>query len=295
MKALALDTSVSCIQIAAKNGDNLASLVLDIGMRQSEKLLPAIEYVMKQADLSPADLDYTVLCEGPGSFTGLRLGFAALKAIELYGGRSAGDENCSQDQNAAGEQNFLQDQNAAASRIPLYAINTLDFLAQPFLDLGGVVLPIIDAHKEKFYAKAFFNGKEILPCDDWDLRVLEEKVLAALGGNCSQDQSTAASGDSSQAKDAARDGNCSQDLNAGGGSIFVCGLEANVFAEACKENGLFKGMKIVAPKSRVLNMESLFALAEEKIARKEPPLADYDGPQYFRASEAEQNNARQQN
>ena len=261
MKALALDTSVSCIQIAAKNGDNLASLVLDIGMRQSEKLLPAIEYVMKQADLSPADLDYTVLCEGPGSFTGLRLGFAALKAIELYGGRSAGDENCSQDQNAAGEQNFLQDQNAAASRIPLYAINTLDFLAQPFLDLGGVVLPIIDAHKEKFYAKAFYNAKEIIACDDWDLRALEEKIQEA-----------------------------SQGLNAGGGSnkILVCGLEAQTFIASCKENGLLKEKILVAPKGRVANIESLFILAEEKIARKEPPLADYDGPQYYRASEAEQ-------
>lgn len=253
MKALALDTSISCIQVAAKNGDNLASLVLDIGMRQSEKLLPSIEYVLAQADLTPGELDYTVLAQGPGSFTGLRLGFAALKAIELN------------------------------SRIPLYGINSLDFLAQPYLDFDGIVLPVIDAHKEKFYAKAFFGGKEIIPCDDWDLRALEEKLLAfapaqdcAAGENASQGQKAGASGECLKAQDCAA-----------AGRILVCGLEASVFAEACQENNLLKGKKIIAPKSRAANIESLFVLAEEKIAKGQPPLADYDGPQYYRASEAE--------
>lgn len=273
MKALALDTAISCITIAAKNDDNLASLVLDIGMRQSEKLLPAIDYVLSQADLKPGELDYTVLCEGPGSFTGLRLGFAALKAIELFGGRVAADKDCVLDQKAGENEPPSQNLNAGGrSKIPLYAINSLDAYAQPYLDLDGIVLPVIDAHKEKFYAKAFLNGKEILPCDDWDLRVLEEKIL--------------------QGQNARADEKALQDLNASGGAIFVCGLEAKAFADACKENGLFKGKKIVAPKSRALCLESLFVLAEEKIAAGTPPLADYDGPQYYRASEAEQ---RQQN
>jgi len=249
MKALALDTAISCIQIAAKNDDYLASLTLDIGMRQSEKLLPAIDYVLKQADLTPGDLDYTVLTQGPGSFTGLRLGFAALKAIELFGGTKAADENSSQAQKAAGR-----------SKIPLYGINSLDAYAWPFMDFDGIVLPIIDAHKDKFYAKAFLNGTEILPCDDWDLRVLEEKLL--------QDQKLAAKE-----------------------TILVCGLEAKTFVDACKENGLFKGKKIIAQRGRAISLESLFALAEEKISKGLSPLADYDGPQYFRASEAELNAA----
>ena len=270
MKALALDTSISCIQIAAKNDDKLASLVLDIGMRQSEKLLPAIDYVLKQAELAPAELDYTALCQGPGSFTGLRLGFAALKAIELFGGTAGAngellqaqdtplsDQEASQDQEAQKNENFLKDQNAGRSRIPLYGINSLDFLAQPFMELPAIVLPIIDAHKDKFYAKAFFNGKEIVPCDDWELGALEEKIEGFAGSD----------------------------------TILVCGLEAQVFADACKQNGLFKDKKIVASKGRSANIESLFILAEEKIARNEPPLADYDGPQYYRASEAEQKSA----
>lgn len=236
MKALALDTAISCIQVAAKNDDNIASLVLDIGMKQSEKLLPAIDYVLKQAGLAASDLDCAVLCEGPGSFTGLRLGFAALKAIELFGGRK---------------------ENGDSSRIPLYAINTLDAYAWPYLDFDGIILPVIDAHKDKFYAKAFLNKKEILSCDDWDLRVLEEKL--------------------------------SQAPKAAAGKILVCGLEAKTFIDACKENGLFSKNELVAARGRSINLDSLFALAQEKISSGQPPLADYDGPQYFRASEAEQN------
>ncbi len=266
MKALALDTAISCIQIAAKNDDYLASLTLDIGMRQSEKLLPAIDYVLKQADLTPGDLDYTVLTQGPGSFTGLRLGFAALKAIELFGGKKAADENSSQAQKAGANENSFQDQKAGGrSKIPLYGINSLDAYAWPFMDFDGIVLPIIDAHKDKFYAKAFLNGSEILPCDDWDLRALEEKVLAA-SESLSQDQKLAA-------KD----------------TILVCGLEAKAFVDACKENDLFKGKKIIAQRGRAISLESLFALAEEKISKGLSPLADYDGPQYYRASEAERN------
>ena len=246
MKALALDTSISCIQIAAKNDDNLASLVLDIGMRQREKLLPAIDYILKQVELELKDLDYTVLAEGPGSFTGLRLGFAALKAIELFGGLKGG------------------------VGIPLYAINSLDAQAWPYLDFDGIVLPIIDAHKEKFYAKAFFNGREIIPCDDWDLRVLEEKIQEALDGLCA-------------------DENLSDAQKAAADKILVCGLEAKTFAASCKESQAFVDKKITVSRGRLVSVESLFALAEEKISKGLSPLADYDGPQYFRASEAELN------
>lgn len=265
MKALALDTAISCIQIAAKNDGYLASLTLDIGMRQSEKLLPAIDYVLKQAGLTPGELDYTVLAQGPGSFTGLRLGFAALKAIELFGGLKDGADR----ELALQGSNAEQDEKAANSRIPLYGINSLDAYAWPFMDFDGIVLPVIDAHKEKFYAKAFLNGMEILPCDDWDLRALEEKLLAAANDNLLQGQKLAA-------KD----------------TILVCGLEAKTFTDACNENGLFKGKKIIRQRGRSISLESLFALAEEKISKGLSPLADYDGPQYFRASEAEQ---RQQN
>ncbi len=231
MKALALDTAVTCITIAAKNDDNTASLTLDIGMRQSEKLLPAIDYILSQVELSPRDLDYSVLTSGPGSFTGLRLGFAALKAIELSG------------------------------NTPLYGINTLDYYAAPFTGFEGTVVSVIDAHKDKFYAKAFYNGKEIIQCDDWETAVFEDSVRTALAE--------------------IRPGEKNK--------ILVCGLDAKIFMETCAAEKLFSSFNLFSPVQRVINFESLFALAEEKIAREEPPLKDYDGPEYFRGSEAELN------
>ena len=48
MKALAIDSAVSKMTIAAKNDDKFVTLTLDIGMRQSEKILPAIDYVLKE-------------------------------------------------------------------------------------------------------------------------------------------------------------------------------------------------------------------------------------------------------
>ena len=147
---------------------------------------------------------------------------------------------------------------------PFNEVDNLILAQASYVDFDGIVLPIIDAHKDKFYAKAFLNGSEILTCDDWDLRALEEKVLAA-SESLSQDQKLAAKE-----------------------TILVCGLEAKAFVDACKENDLFKENKIIAQRGRAISLESLFALAEEKISKGLSPLADYDGPQYYRASEAEQ-------
>ena len=83
MKALAIDSASGCMTVSAKNDDITTSLSLDIGPKQSQELLPAIDFVLKKVDLKPEELDYTVLCKGPGTFTGLRLAFAALKSIEL--------------------------------------------------------------------------------------------------------------------------------------------------------------------------------------------------------------------
>lgn len=240
MNALALDTSISKITVAAKKGENLVSLTLDLGMRQSEKLLPAIDYVLSQAEIAPSELDYTALCSGPGSFTGLRLGFAALKAIE------------------------------AAHGIPIYAVNSLDYYAAPFMDFGGAILSVIDARKDKFFAKTFFSGKEIISCDDFELSDLAQKLEEFFQEKNSQEKES--TGKESDAE------------------IFVAG-EAEIFVEACARRNFLQEKKLLWAKGGTANLKSLFDLAEEKIARNEPPILEYEGPQYFRASEAEMKTA----
>ncbi len=139
MKALAIDSSASCITIAAKNENNTVTLTLDIGMRQSEKILPAIDTVLKEAELTPSELDYTALAKGPGTFTGLRLAFAALKAIEL------------------------------SHAVPVYGVGTLELYAYPYRALPHKVISVIDAKKEQFFA-AVYDGKDVLfEAQDTDL------------------------------------------------------------------------------------------------------------------------------
>ncbi len=153
MKALAIDSSVNCISFAACNGDKHVTISLDIGMRQSEKLLTSIQYVLSQAELEPSELNFTVLCEGPGSFTGLRLGYAALKALEL------------------------------AHNIPVFAIPTLQAIAHPYSSWKGAVLAIIDAKKSRFYASVYRSGEmTVEPIDASPEEILtlfdnEESVL----------------------------------------------------------------------------------------------------------------------
>ncbi len=153
MKALAIDSSTNCISFAARNDDKYATVSLDIGMRQSEKLLITIQYVLSQVELEPSELDFTVLCEGPGSFTGLRLGYAALKALEL------------------------------AHNVPVFAIPTLQAIAHPYSSWKGGVLAVIDAKKSRFYASVYRNGDmtvepiDASPEDILNLLDKEESVL----------------------------------------------------------------------------------------------------------------------
>ncbi|MBR1722263.1 MAG: tRNA (adenosine(37)-N6)-threonylcarbamoyltransferase complex dimerization subunit type 1 TsaB [Treponema sp.] len=146
MKALVIDSAASCMHIAAKNDDAKAYLSLDMGQKQSQKLLPAIDYVLSQVELKASDLDYTALTSGPGTFTGLRLAFSALKAIEL------------------------------AHKVPIYGIPSLDAYAFPFKSFDGQVVSIIDAKKDQFFAAVYENGKTISEAEDTSAEVIAKKL-----------------------------------------------------------------------------------------------------------------------
>lgn len=146
MKALCVDSASSRMTVSAKNEEDCISLTLDIGPSQSQELLPAIDYVLNKTGLKPQDLDYMALCKGPGTFTGLRLAFAALKAIEL------------------------------AFNKPVYGISTLECYAYPFKDFNGQVITTIDAKKNQFFAAIFEKGKPVMKEEDTSV----EKVLSQL-------------------------------------------------------------------------------------------------------------------
>ena len=136
MKALALDTAASCISIAARNESLTCTIILDIGMHQSERLMPTVDSVLKECGLSVKDLDFVAISIGPGSFTGLRLATAAAKAIKL------------------------------ATGCPIYGISSLDAYAHPYSCWNGLVLATLDAKKHRFYAALYNKGVTVQEAQD---------------------------------------------------------------------------------------------------------------------------------
>ena len=146
MKALGIDCAVSRLMISAKNDDKIFTSIYDIGMKQSESIVPAIDYALEEVLLSPSELDYTAITLGPGSFTGLRLGISAVKAIEL------------------------------AYNVPVYGISTLTMHAYCFKDFELPVLAAIDANKNKYYANLSDKNKTIMKDGDWDTDIIIKNV-----------------------------------------------------------------------------------------------------------------------
>lgn len=146
MKGLAVDCAVTRLIVAAKNDDKMCAAVYDIGMKQSETIVNAVDYVLQKVGVASSDLDYTCVTGGPGSFTGLRLGFSVLKALTL------------------------------ANSTPLYAISSLKAYAYSYSDFEFPVLCGIDAKKDRFYAAITQKEKTILEEGDYELSKIAEEA-----------------------------------------------------------------------------------------------------------------------
>lgn len=146
MNILVIDCAVTRLSLAVKTEDKFISYTYDIGMRQSEILVPVIDELLNKAGIKASELNYSALTIGPGSFTGLRLGISALKAIEL------------------------------AYNVPVYGISSLKAYSFSFENFGLPVLAGIDANKDKFYAR-ITDGKNILLEDgDYEISEISEKI-----------------------------------------------------------------------------------------------------------------------
>ena len=80
MKLLALESTAKAASCAVlRDGEVLASSWQATGLTHSRTLLPMVEDMLKNSELSLADMDALAVAAGPGSFTGLRIGMAAVK------------------------------------------------------------------------------------------------------------------------------------------------------------------------------------------------------------------------
>ena len=82
MKILAVDTSSSVASAAIVDGDKLiCECVLNNKLTHSQTIMPIIDDIFKKSELTPFDIDIFAVSNGPGSFTGLRIGVTTVKGL----------------------------------------------------------------------------------------------------------------------------------------------------------------------------------------------------------------------
>ena len=124
---LAFETSSPFLSVALKKGTHkIAETLLKGFMSHGENLVPLIRNLLKKKKLLFDDLDYCLIGRGPGSFTGLRVGFATLKG-------------------------FL-----AAKKIACFGMLSLDIIAEGIsLPEGSDLAICLDAFREKIYFRLY--------------------------------------------------------------------------------------------------------------------------------------------
>ncbi|HEX5000779.1 MAG TPA: tRNA (adenosine(37)-N6)-threonylcarbamoyltransferase complex dimerization subunit type 1 TsaB [Terriglobia bacterium] len=92
MRVLAVDTSSARGSAAlSEKGIVLAETRLASSIQHSERLFASIEFIFRFAPFTLGDVDLFAATRGPGSFTGLRIGLAAMEGFAAaYGKPSAG-------------------------------------------------------------------------------------------------------------------------------------------------------------------------------------------------------------
>lgn len=118
----------NCSVSVAKDGKTIACNELaDEGYSHAEKLHVFIEEVIAKAGISVQDLAAIAVSQGPGSYTGLRIGVSAAKGL------------------------------CYALNIPLIAVDTLQTLASQAQVADGKIIPMLDARRMEVYS-AIFNS-----------------------------------------------------------------------------------------------------------------------------------------
>ena len=147
MNILAIDCACDVLSVALAAGNGTFYTEIDAGVRHSELLMECADTLCKTAGISPGDLNLATCMKGPGSFTGLRIGYAAAKGI------------------------------AVALGIPLRAVPTMDCLAYRLSIWPGIALPAIDAKRGCFFAALYRNAKELAGCMDASPQTIAEKGI----------------------------------------------------------------------------------------------------------------------
>jgi tRNA threonylcarbamoyladenosine biosynthesis protein TsaB len=149
-RILSIETSTSICSVAIHEQGELLALaeIMEPGAH-AEKLVSLVDAALKQANLRLVDLAAVAVSQGPGSYTGLRIGVSTAKGI------------------------------AYALDIPLIGINTLQAMAaSQSIAEGEYVVAVLDARRKEVYTQTF--GDSLQQLSPIEAVVLEEGVFGSV-------------------------------------------------------------------------------------------------------------------
>ncbi len=147
MLLLALDTATRVCSVALGDEHKLwAEYSLHIEKTHSQRLMPLLVNMLKDAGVDKKAIDGLVVTTGPGSFTGIRIGMATALGLSL------------------------------GLKVPALGVMTLDALAWAGVHFQGLLCPVLDARKDQAYFALYRGGsavpKSLEPARAADLAVL---------------------------------------------------------------------------------------------------------------------------
>jgi tRNA threonylcarbamoyladenosine biosynthesis protein TsaB len=128
MNILAVDTALSACSLAIRADGRTVTRSQAMQRGHAEALMPMLAEAMAEAGIGYDDIDRFVVTIGPGTFTGVRVGVAAIRGLALSTGREA------------------------------VGVTTLEALAATARMREGGTVPLLiamDARREEIYAQAF--------------------------------------------------------------------------------------------------------------------------------------------
>jgi len=135
MRIVSLDAATRYSGLAVMEDEVLrGEWLVSSGLTHSQRLMPALDFLLQETNLTIQEIDALVVSQGPGSFTGLRIGLATARAL------------------------------AQGLQIPLVGVPTLELWAAAFAGGDGLVLPLLDARRNEFYMALYRKSGQVLEC-----------------------------------------------------------------------------------------------------------------------------------
>ncbi len=125
MKILGIDTTTKFLCLGIYDDTKVYEYNLEVGRMLSTLLIKTIKRVLDALGWQVSDIDYFACGLGPGSFTGMRVGLAAIKGLSWVTNK------------------------------PIIGISTLDILARNVMDTDKPVVPVIDARRNLIYCAVY--------------------------------------------------------------------------------------------------------------------------------------------